>query len=330
MKEWFAGKKNILCLTGAGISTDSGIPDYRGHNGSYHKGHQPMVHDQFMKKKKMRQRYWARSMVGWREFAKAPPNEGHLALSKLEELGKIGVTFEDSSEYYKEDCENAEMEWAFSAGYQKVTIISQNVDGLHRKAGNTDGGLVELHGRHDRIICMTCGSYRCRKDYHDELDALNASWLEAQLSGTDDDETLEQQLRPDGDAFIRRDNFDEIILPGCSECADGHDEESVSSFYKPDVVFFGDNVPKHRVNRCFGAVDAADGLLCIGSSLAVYSAFRFVQRAAENNIPIAILNVGETRAEVNGLDVLKIEAPAGPVLARLVQTFTPPDGVEKT
>ena len=278
-----------------------------------------MINDQFMKHHKMRQRYWGRSMIGWREFSMSSPNEGHNALSKLEKLGKIGVTFEDSSEYYKTDCEDSELDWTFSAGYQKHTIITQNVDGLHRKAGNNGKHVTELHGKHDRIVCMTCGTYRCRLDFHNELDELNASWLKDQLSDISDSREKSEQLRPDGDAFIRREDYDDIVIPSCSECGNGKSSES--GFYKPDVVFFGDTVPKHRVNRCYGAVDASDGLLCIGSSLAVHSAYRFVQRAAAKKIPIVILNVGETRAEVNGLDLLKIEAPAGPTLSRLVEAF---------
>ncbi len=248
--------------------------------------------------------------------------EGHLALSKLEKLGKIGVTFEDSFEYYKSDCENAEMEWAFSAGYQKMSIITQNVDGLHRKAGNDAKYITELHGRHDRVACMTCGRYRSRFDFHDELDQMNVSWLQNQLAEINGSKEKSDQLRPDGDAFVKREDYDEIVIPSCQECNDScTNEGSESAFFKPDVVFFGDSVPSHRVKRCYAAVDASDGLLCIGSSLAVHSAYRFVQRAATNNIPIAILNVGETRAEVNGMDVFKLEAPAGPTPTRLVEVF---------
>jgi NAD-dependent deacetylase sirtuin 4 len=239
------------------------------------------------------------------------------------------VTFEDNVEYYKTDCENAELEWAFSAGSQKMSIIAQNVDGLHRKAGSNSKYITELHGTHDRLVCMTCGGDRCRHDFHNELDEQNSAWIQGQLSemNTMNSEDRSQQLRPDGDAFVQREDYDDIEIPACSECDDVNDNDNgdgsapVPGFYKPDVVFFGDSVPKHRVNKCYGAVDAADGLLCIGSSLAVHSAYRFVQRAAANKIPIAILNVGETRAEVNNLDVLKIEAPAGPTLGRLVEAF---------
>jgi len=231
-------------------------------------------------------------------------------------MGKIGVTFDDSFEFYKPNCDNAEMHWAFSAGYQKMSIITQNVDGLHRKAGSASKHITELHGRTDRLRCMTCGSYHCRHEFHNQLDDLNSNWVNQQMASTDENEKS-QQLRPDGDAFVAREVYDDIEVPPCSDCDGGESP----GFLKPDVVFFGDSVPRHRVNRCFAAVDACDGLLCIGSSLAVHSAFRFVQRAAKNGIPIAILNVGETRAEVSGLDVLKIEASAGPTLRELVKMF---------
>lgn len=311
---WFQNKSNILCITGAGISTESGIPDYRGHNGSYHKGHKPMVHDQFMKKHENRQRYWGRGMLGWRDFAKASPNDGHYALAQLETMGKIGVTFEDSKDFYRPNCEESELNFAFSAGYQRMNIITQNVDGLHVKAGSKRGQITELHGRNDRLRCMTCGCYSCRHSFHDDLDRLNEQWIKEQREFVELSKNSE--LRPDGDAFIRTEDYSSIKVPHCQDCT--HDE---IGFLKPDVVFFGDSVPKHRVDRCYAAVDAADGILCIGSSLAVYSAYRFVQRAAKQGTPIAILNVGETRAEANALDILKVEAPAGPTLQGLVRRF---------
>ena len=161
---------------------------------------------------------------------------------------------------------------------------------------------------------MTCGSYSCRHSFHDDLDRLNEQWIKEQKEFVELSKNSE--LRPDGDAFIRTEDYSSIKVPHCRDCT--HDE---IGFLKPDVVFFGDSVPKHRVDRCYAAVDAADGILCIGSSLAVYSAYRFVQRAAKQGTPIAILNVGETRAEANALDILKVEAPAGPTLQGLVRRF---------
>lgn len=300
--EWLDTKKNVLTLTGAGISTESGVPDYRGHNGSYHRGHKPMIHDQFMSSHKQRQRYWGRGMVGWRNFDTRQPNIGHFALAHLEQVGKIGVAFEDQEEFYPQE---RDMDWMASSGDQRLSLITQNVDSLHRRAGSVH--VTELHGRTDRLKCMKCGAHQDRVDFHDELEDLNDEWLQQALAEQD-----ETSARPDGDAYVASDDYSAVIVPPCRQCG---------GFLKPDVVFFGDSVPKHRVARCRAAVDAADGLLCIGSSLAVHSAYRFVRHAQKNDIPIAILNVGETRAEAEGLDVLKIEAPAGPTLEACASHF---------
>lgn len=149
---------------------------------------------------------------------------------------------------------------------------------------------------------------RSREDFHDALENSNQQWLAQVVS-----EAQETDLRPDGDGFVARDNYDDVDIPACKTCG---------GFLKPDVVFFGDSVPRHRVERCRAAVDASDGLLCIGSSLAVHSAFRFVRAAAANDIPIAVLNVGETRAEVEGLDLTKIESPVGPTLSACARHFS--------
>ena len=233
----------------------------------------------------------------------------------MEELGYIGVDFDDKAIFHSDsEDEETMMRWAFTNGGQKISIITQNVDGLHRRAGSRY--LTELHGRNDRIKCMSCGKFHCRHEFHDSLHEANAKWIhevtEFVLNSNEaKEEDEKEQLRPDGDAYIAREVYDEIHVPPCIDCGEG--------FYKPDVVFFGDSVPRHRVERCYAAVDASDGLLCIGSSLAVHSAYRFVLHAAKQKIPIAILNVGETRAEVNQLDVLKIEAPASQTLSALVE-----------
>lgn len=299
--QWFHAKTNILTLTGAGLSTESGVPDYRGHNGSYHWGHKPMIHDQFMSSPQQRQRYWGRGMAGWRYFDTREPNAGHYALVSLERLERIGVTYKDKAEYYPHDVVGTR-----SSDFRRLSLITQNVDSLHRRAGSMH--VTELHGRTDRLKCMQCGAHRDRKDFHNELEDLNREWLEQALAERD-----EMSARPDGDAHVASENFIDVVVPACTQCGDG--------FLKPDVVFFGDSVPKHRVERCRAAVDAADGLLCVGSSLAVHSAFRFVRAAHTKGIPICILNVGETRAETEGLDVIKIEAPAGPTLAACAAHF---------
>jgi NAD-dependent deacetylase sirtuin 4 len=308
--DWLDNKKHILTITGAGLSTESGIPDYRGHNGSYHRGHKPMIHDQFMSSHQQRQRYWGRGMVGWRSFDTMQPNVGHYALATLEKLGRIGVTFEDKLEYYSKE---REMDWMFSSGDQKLSLITQNVDSLHRRAGSVH--ITELHGRTNAVKCMKCGARRDRVDFHDELEDLNHEWLQQALAEQD-----ETTARPDGDAYVKSDDYSAVVIPPCTQCG---------GFMKPDVVFFGDSVPKHRVERCRGAVDVAGGLLCVGSSLAVHSAFRFVRHAHKNGIPIAILNVGETRAETEGLNVVKIEAPVGPTLESTVSQLLLPNNDDK-
>lgn len=294
---WFQCKKSILCLTGAGISTESGIPDYRGYNGSYHIGHKPMIHDHFMKSVQARKRYWGRGMVGWRFVDMKQPSMGHHAITKLELHNKLGVTFDDKVEFYTD-----ELEYLSTSGQQKLSLITQNVDSLHRRAGTKH--LLELHGRNDILHCTNCNHQITRTGFHDELEVLNSTWLQAAL-----EITKSSDMRADGDASVTM-NYDDVIIPHCSNCGK-------NGFYKPNVVFFGDIVPAHRVKLFQAAVDHCDGLFVVGSSLAVHSAFRHVKSAHKQGIPIAILNVGETRAEIEKLNVLKIEAPAGPTLERL-------------
>lgn len=292
LTDWWQNKQKVLALTGAGVSTESGVPDYRGYNGSYYSGHKPMIHQEFMKSSKNRQRYWGRGMVGWKYFDLRQPNAGHYALAKLEEVKKLGVRVEDKMEF----CETEE-DFYSSSGQRELSVVTQNVDSLHRRAGTKH--LVELHGRTDQLNCMTCGTTRHRRDFHQELEERNREFFE---EVTADSNTT---MRADGDAEVNQ-SYDTIQVPNCQNCGDG--------FFKPDVVFFGDTVPRHRVRLVEAAVEACDGLLVVGSSLTVHSAFRHVRAAHAAGIPIAILNVGETRAETEGLDVLKIEAPAGPTL----------------
>ena len=213
-------------------------------------------------------------------------------------MGIIGVEFEEIDTCFH-DRSNVN-----SVGGGRMSIITQNVDGLHLKAGSIN--VTELHGRNDRLICMNCGHFSCRHHFHDLLDDLNPDFIDSiSAEGSN--------LLPDGDGSSRHENFDNLLIPSCPRCSSG--------FFKPDVVFFGDNVPRSRVDRCYAAVSAADGILCIGTSLAVYSAFRFVQAAHKNNTPIAVLNVGETRAERCGIPITKIEAPIGATLSSVVRTL---------
>jgi NAD+-dependent protein deacetylase sirtuin 4 len=183
-----------------------------------------------------------------------------------------------------------------------LSIITQNVDRLHTRAGTQH--VTELHGRTSRLKCMQCCYGMARNDFQSQLEHTNQVWLHQVLS-----ERQSNDLRPDGDGYVNRDDYSDIIIPACPQCG---------GFFKPDVVFFGDAVPRHRVARCQAAVASSDGLLCIGTSLAVHSAFRFVRSAVNHGIPIAILNVGQTRAESEGVDCLKIEAPIGSVLTQVL------------
>jgi NAD-dependent deacetylase sirtuin 4 len=188
--------------------------------------------------------------------------------------------------------------------HETISTITQNVDILHSKGGMKH--VLHLHGIGNIVRCMKCGITRDRNEFHDDLFEFNQNWIERTSGKRDKD-----NLRPDGDAELSVDSYDEFILPGCETCGD-------SEIMKTDVVFFGDSIPRDRVDLANAAVDAADGLLCIGTSLAVHSAFRLVKRASEKGIPVAILNVGRTRAEKEQLEVTKIESPIGETLHALL------------
>ncbi|KAL3786827.1 hypothetical protein ACHAW5_009232 [Stephanodiscus triporus] len=336
LREWMRNKQSIICITGAGMSTESGIPDYRGNKGSYFRGHKPIIHHEFMTSSSQRKRYWARSLVGYSPFANARPNSGHKALAELETRGLIGVDLDECTNFdrlgfscfghFLDEIDGKDV------AARKLSVITQNVDILHSKAGVKN--CLHLHGRGDLIRCMNCGFTRDRKDYHDELARLNSDWLNEATSSVDGigdgskDGSVE--LRPDGDAELHPGvSYDEFILPSCSRCGNAKLEEDLQqeqrSFFKTDVVFFGDSVPKHRFDISHAAIDAADGVLCIGTSLTVHSAYRLVKRAIEREIPVAILNVGQTRVEREGLGngglVTKLESPIGETLNGLVEIF---------
>ena len=169
--------------------------------------------------------------------------------------------------------------------------------------------MLHLHGKGNIVRCMNCGVVKDRHEYHNELFHSNQQWIER--SQQTQQNTNKSELRPDGDANIQVESYDDFILPGCQSCGE-------SEIIKTDVVFFGDSIPKDRVNLANAAVDASDGLLCIGTSLAVHSAFRLVKRATEKGIPVVILNVGKTRAEKEHLNITKIESPIGETLTELV------------
>lgn len=342
---------NILVVTGAGLSTDSGIPDYRGHKGSYHVGHKPMIYQQFMDSIYHRKRYYGRSMFGYNKFANSIPNNGHHALAQLERMGIIGVTMDDQRDFYNQPDRE---EFMFTSGSKRLAIITQNVDSLHHKAGSHD--ILSLHGRNKIVECVHCGHQIERTEYQQQLEILNNDWIKehtptpvavattAAATGISFDEKQsevslitqdtnnikktntanQQQLRPDGDAEIQNNNneinYNDFRLPPCPCCHPNED-----GFYRPDVVFFGDSVPKHRVAICQQAVHDCDGILAIGSSLTVHSVFRHIKAATSTELqkPVAILNVGETRAEIENLTgITKIEAPIGDTLERAVQLLS--------
>ncbi|KEA65121.1 NAD-dependent protein deacetylase of SIR2 family [Marinobacterium lacunae] len=260
----------LLVLTGAGISTDSGIPDYRDRDGQW-KRKQPVQHADFMHSHSTRQRYWGRSLIGWPVMQKARPNRAHEALALLEQRGHIEL------------------------------LVTQNVDGLHQRAGSQ--AVIDLHGRADAVICMGC-NYQCSRDEVHERSAR----LNPDFSG------FTAATAPDGDADLEVD-FSDFEVPHCPHCG---------GILKPDVVFFGDNVPKSRVQHALDALQRADALLVVGSSLMVYSGFRFCRRAKEWGKPIAALTLGKTRADA--LLDLKLDAPIGPTLEQLLATWVSPGG----
>jgi len=250
----------FVALTGAGVSTDSGIPDYRGPNSP---SRTPMTYQEFVSGPAAQQRYWARSHVGWSRMRRAEPNPGHLALARLEVLGSLQL------------------------------LVTQNVDGLHERAGSRN--LCALHGRIADVACLTCRAHTSRHALHERLEATNPGF------GTSHAEAV---VRPDGDVELA--DTAGFRVPSCSSCGGA---------LKPDVVFFGENVPKDRVQRCYDAVDSAGALLVAGSSLTVLSGFRFVRHAHQRGIPVVIVNRGGTRAD--DLATLRVEVGTSDFLTDL-------------
>lgn len=263
--DFFRKSSYLVAITGAGTSTNSGIPDYRGPEGSYKKGHKPMVHQEFVNQEFSRQRYWARSMVGWNRFSLAQPNNAHLSLARLESQGKLKA------------------------------IITQNVDRLHQRAGSRN--VIDLHGRIDRVKCLQCDQSASRRVVQQSLLGLNPQFR-ATIQQMQKNQHL---MRADGDMELEAKDYANLVVPKCQKC---------SGVLKPDVVFFGDNVPADRVAEISAHIDKCDAVLVVGTSLEVYSAYRFVDRANKRHVPIAILNFGETRAERQKLDMIHFKSEA--------------------
>jgi NAD-dependent SIR2 family protein deacetylase len=263
--------RNVLVLTGAGLSTDSGIPDYRDKDG-VRRGRTPIQGPDFRSSEAVRRRYWARSMAGWPTLAQAAPNAGHQALAQLEADGRIAA------------------------------LITQNVDGLHQRAGSRN--LIELHGNIHGVICLACRvSYR-RAAIQSWLAQANPAVAGAAAGAGGE---VVPEARPDGDAEVELDALQDFHMPSCERCG---------GTLQPDVIFFGDNIPAPRTAAALALMAQADALLVVGSSLMVFSGYRFCKLAAEAGKPIAAINLGKTRAD--DLIGLKVEAQAAQVLARLV------------
>ena len=243
-RKFIARHERLLVLTGAGVSTASGIPDYRDHDGVW-KHQKPMDYRDFVASHAARQRYWTRSWFGWQRFNRARPNPAHYALARLEQLGRVSLT------------------------------VTQNVDGLQQLAGSQR--VTELHGSLASVSCLTCAETRPRAAMQEALGKRN-SWL-TELQG---------ELAPDGDAQLQGSDETSLQVPACDACG---------GVLKPDVVFFGESVPVPRVQQCRAALADSDALLVVGSSLMVYSGFRFVREACQQEIPVVAINCGRTRAD---------------------------------
>ncbi len=261
--------RRTVVLAGAGCSTESGIPDYRGPEGRL-KARRPVQYGEFVRSETNRRRYWARSTIGWRRVHDARPNPAHGAIAALETAGLVGG------------------------------VITQNVDGLHHAAGSRN--VIELHGSLAHVVCLACGDRTTRSHMQGRLEAENRGWV----AGVD----VRPESAPDGDAELEPDRYEGFVVPGCARC-DG--------VLKPDVVFFGENVPKKRVADCWSLIEDAEVLLVAGSSLTVYSGRRFVYGAAERSLPIGVVNLGPTRGDRYA--AAKVAGKLGEVMPRLAEAL---------
>ncbi len=260
--------RRFVALTGAGCSTESGIPDYRGQgrSGPRH----PIQHDAFLRRADVRRRYWARSALGWGRFSAAAPNPAHRALAELEAAGSL-------------------------AG-----VITQNVDRLHHAAGSRR--VVELHGALADVRCLACHAVQARGTVQQQLIDANPGWLAHAAS-----------LAPDGDADLGDDAVAAFTVVGCVICG---------GVLMPNVVFFGGNVPEPTLRAAWDLFAAGEVLLVVGSSLTVYSGFRFVRRAGELGVPVAVINLGPTRADQQVPLAARVHQPAGQALSRLAAALS--------
>lgn len=259
---------SLVVLTGAGVSTASGIPDYRDSDGNW-KHAQPIQYADFVRSKSARRRYWSRSYTGWQHFGNARPNAAHHALARLEFAGKID------------------------------TLVTQNVDRLHSAAGSQR--VIDLHGDLGAVRCLGCGATQSRADFQQALGTANPGWRATVSS-----------YKPDGDAELSRASHEDFVVQACERCG---------GVVKPDVVLFGEAVPKERVAAATAALARADALLVVGSSLMLFSGFRFVRQAQTENKPVVIVNLGRTRAD--GVAELKVEADCAQALSAALDEVVP-------
>jgi NAD-dependent SIR2 family protein deacetylase len=266
---WLAAHAKVVAITGAGVSTGSGIPDYRDGDGNW-KRSPPVQYRDFVQSDAVRRRYWARSFAGWPTFAAARPSAAHTALARLEQQNRI-------------------------AG-----IVTQNVDRLHQRTGSRN--VVDLHGRLDKVRCLTCGKRMDRAAFQQHLRDANFYW-NASCAG----------IAPDGDADLEDVDFSAFEVPSCEICG---------GVWKPDVVFYGESVPRGTTMAAFAAVESADGVLVVGSSLMVWSSFRLVRAAAARGIPVVAVNRGRTRGDA--LFAFKCEEDCGVVLGDVVDALLHP------
>lgn len=268
LAEFLLRQPGTLLLTGAGISTASGIPDYRDRDG-VRRGQPPVQGPEFRRSDPVRRRYWARSMAGWPILRAAEPNPGHRAIAALEACSKLSL------------------------------VVTQNVDGLHQRAGSAR--LIELHGNIHAVVCLSCRAHFTRAFIQSLLEQANPGRANSVAGALP---------APDGDAHLEPDALSDFHVPYCPRCG---------GMLQPDVVFFGDNVPPERSAQTQQALESADALLVAGSSLMAYSGYRLCKIAFDSGKPIAAINLGITRAD--HLLSLKIPAPAELVLPALVRLF---------
>ena len=268
LPDFITDHERIFVLTGAGVSTASGIPDYRDDSGNW-KHQKPIEYREFVDQHESRQRYWARSFIGWQRFRLAAPNQAHQALARLEQMDRLATT------------------------------VTQNVDGLHQRAGSRQ--VTELHGSLAKVVCLDCRITIERAAMQQRLLDCNSVLID-----------LSAKSAPDGDALLNDFDHCAIDVPACESCG---------GILKPQVVFFGETVPRARVEECFDALATADAMLVVGSSLMLYSGFRFIREAQRAQIPIAAINRGKTRADE--LLQLKVEQDCGMALNAALDYIDP-------